>query len=287
MSDRPNLSVIILTYNEERNIERCLKSVADLAEDIFIVDSYSSDATLEIARTFTSHIYQHPFETQAEQFNWALENLPLKTEWLMRLDADEMVTPGLSGELVERLGRVESDVTGFYVKRRVYFMDRWMRHGGVYPTWLLRIWRNSKARVEDRFLNEHVILREGKSARLKNDIVDWNQKDLAFWTDKHNGFSTRGAKEIIATRDGTIKNLDSIVPSLLGSQEKRKRWLNKNLYLRLPLFLRSLVYFLYRYIIRLGFLDGREGLMYHVLQGFWYHFLIDAKVFEYCAKERK
>lgn len=273
------ISVIILTYNEEKNIGDCLKSVHAWAEDIFIVDSFSTDGTLDIARKYTKKIYQHPFETQAKQFNWALENLPLKSDWVFRLDADERVTQELDQELHQVLSKISSDITGFYIKRRVYFMGRWIKHGGYYPIWLLRIWRQYKAKVEERFMDEHVVLFEGKARRLNNDIEEKNKNDLHWWIGKHNNYATREAKDMLNIEQRTYVG-DNVNPTLFGSQEKRKRWLKENLYSRAPLFLRSFLYFICRYIFRLGFLDGKTGLIFHFLQGFWYRFLVDAKIYE-------
>ena len=278
---KPPISVIILTYNEEKNIQACLESIHDFVEEIFIVDSSSTDKTLEIAKHYTKNIYQHPFETQGKKFNWALDNLPISTDWIMRLDADERVSGELREELYHRLSNLPPQITGLYVKRKVYFMDRFIKHGGYYPIWLLRLWRKDKGRCEELQLTDHIILSEGKTAHLKNDIIDWNKKGLSFWVDKHNGFATRYANELISTQDGSIKELTSINSSLFGSQEKRTRWLRQNFYIRLPLFARCLFYFIYRFFLRFGFLDGKEGLIFHFLQGFWYHFLADAKIYEY------
>ena len=280
------ISVIILTYNEEKNIEACLKSVSDFAQDIFIIDSFSTDKTLEIARGYTNNIIQHSFETQAKQFNWALDNVEINTDWVMRLDADERVSEELAKELNDKLHNFSKDITGLYIKRRVYFMDHFIRHGGYYPTWLLRIWRTGKARSEEQILNEHIILLEGKTANLKHDIIDWNKKGLGFWIDKHNSFAERFAKEIIAIKDGSIKDVTLIDASIFGTQEERKRWLKQNLYVHLPMFVRCLLYFVYRYFLRLGFLDGLQGLIFHFLHGFWYLFLVDAKIYELELEKR-
>lgn len=281
ISSKATISLIVIAYNEEKNIENCLKSVSGLADEIFVVDSYSSDRTLEIVRKHTDKVYQYPFETQAKQFNWALKNLPISSEWIIRLDADERITPELKAEILSILPNIPSEITGFYIKRRLYFMGRWIKFGGYYPTWILRIWQKGKGYFEEQLLNEHLFLLEGKAMQLKHDIIDWNQKGLSFWIDKHNEFSNRYAQEIMAIQDGLIDETAAIIPSLFASQAQRKRWLKQNLYVHLPLFIRSFLYFFYRYFIRLGFLDGKEGLVFHFLQGFWYHFLADAKIYEY------
>jgi len=279
------ISVIILTYNEEKNIEACLKSVHGWVEEIFIVDSYSNDHTLEISRIFTDKIFQHPFENYAKQFNWALENLPINTEWVMRIDADEKVMPALRDELVDKLHTLDNDITGLYVKRRVYFMGRWIKHGGYYPTWLLRIWRKNKAYCEERWMDEHMKVIEGKVSFLESDIIDENRKDLHWWIGKHNSYATREAIDIFNLKYGFL-DYDTIPSKLLGTQEQRKRWIKEKIYANMPLFVRPFLYFVYRYIIKLGFLDGGEGLIWHVLQGFWYRFLVDAKIYEIQKRAR-
>jgi glycosyltransferase involved in cell wall biosynthesis len=281
---RAPLSLIVLTYNEEIHIEHCLNSVRDWIGEIIIVDSFSTDRTLEICRKYTDRIYQHPFENQAKQFNWALDNVPITYDWVMRLDADEMVTPELGQEITEVLRKWEAgtlgrDVTGMYIKRRVYFMGRWMKHGDYYPMWFLRIFRKGKGRYEE-ITEEHVVLSEGRAIRLKHDFIDYNRKGITFWVDKHNHWSIGEMLDMMAMMgeghlpDGTVR------PSLLGSQEQRRRWLKRNVYARAPLFARAFLYFLYRYFFRLGFLDGKEGLIFHFLQGCWYRFLVDAKIYE-------
>lgn len=272
-----SIAVIILTYNEEENIEDCLKSVHDWVEEIFIVDSYSTDRTLEIARRYTEKIYQHQFETQAKQFNWALENLPIKSKWILRLDADERVTPELREELIEKLEKLPEDISGLYLKRRVYFMGRWIKHGGYYPTWLLRIWKRGKAKVEAIEMDEHVVLFEGKTMFLQNDIKEENKKDLTWWIGKHNNYASREARQIL---EGRRSPKGKIIPNFFGSQERRKRWLKEKIYLKLPLFIRAFLYFTYRYFFKFGFLDSKEGLIFHFLQGLWYRFLVDAKIYE-------
>src|SRR3989344_1884958 len=188
---RNSVAVVILAYNEELNIEKCLKSVAGWADEIFIVDSYSTDKTLEIAQKYGAKIVQHPFKNQAQQFNWALGNLEIKNEWILRLDSDEYLTKELRAEITEKLKNTPHDVSGFYMKRRVYFMGRWIKHGGYYPTWILRLFRKGKARSEKREMDEHIILLEGKAGKLRNDFIDDNIKGLSDWTEKINDYTSR------------------------------------------------------------------------------------------------
>ena len=204
--------------------------------------------------------------------------MPIKTNWIMRLDADEYLTEELKQELLEKLEKLPEDITGLYVKRRVYFMERWIKHGGYYPIWLLRIWRKGKGYCEPRWMDEHIKITEGKVAFLENDIVDHNLKTLHWWINKHNSYATREAIDLLNYKYGFMK-FDEIKPKLFGTQEQRKRWL-KLRYAKLPLFFRPFLYFFYRYFFKLGFLDGKEGLIWHFLQGFWYRFLVDAKIYE-------
>ncbi|MBI5305994.1 glycosyltransferase family 2 protein [Candidatus Wolfebacteria bacterium] len=277
-----SISVIILTYNEEIHIERLIKSIADWAGEIFIVDSFSTDKTLEIAKKYNCKIFQHKFENQAQQFNWALDNLEIKNEWILRLDADEYLTNELKDEITEKLKNISSDISGFYIKRRVYFMGRWVKHGSYYPTWILRLFRKNKARSEQREIDEHIILLEGKSGKLKNDFIDDNKKGLMDWITKHNNYSTREASAKMNYESGMMNN-----EGKLSGQTARKRWLKNNFYYKMPMFFRACWYFCYRYFFRLGFLDGKEGLIFHFLHAFWYRFLVDSKIYELKMKSTK
>jgi glycosyltransferase involved in cell wall biosynthesis len=275
-----DVSVIILTFNEEIHLERCIKSVKTFAKNIFVVDSFSTDSTVELAKSFGAHVYQNAWTNHAIQVNWALENLPIETKWLFRLDADEFVTPDLSMEICGKMSRLPESVTGVYLTRRVFFMGRWIRHGCYYPISFLRIWRHGHGKCEERWMDEHIKLTDGGTVKFECDFVDDNKRSLGWWTEKHNGYATREAIETLNLQYNLFA-ADTVEPNLFGSQEQRKRWL-KNIYVNFPLFLRPFIYFSYRYFLKLGFLDGKEGLICHFLQGFWYRFLVDAKIYEIC-----
>jgi glycosyltransferase involved in cell wall biosynthesis len=272
--DRPSLSVIILTQDEEENLPLALASLRGLRAEVFVVDSGSTDRTREIARAAACRVVEHPLESQAQQLNWALDHLPIATPWVMRLDADERLTPELAQELANRLPGLTEDATGLLVKRRVYFWGRWIRHGGYYPTWLLRIWRNGRARCEQRWMDEHMVVDGGRSLRLDHDIIDENHKGLTFWTDKHNRYADREVRDLLALQERSRTAIK------LDGQPGSRRWLKEHLYGRTPLLWRAGAYWFFRYVLRLGFLDGRPGLVFHFLQGFWYRFLVDAKLLE-------
>ncbi|MBU1041672.1 MAG: glycosyltransferase family 2 protein [Proteobacteria bacterium] len=273
MNQQPLLSVVILTHNEAANLPVCLKSLAGLGAAIFVVDSGSTDDTVEIARQAGCAVLEHPFENYARQLNWALDSLPLDTPFVMRLDADESLTPELAQELATRLPTLPDQIGGLMLKRRVYFWGRFIRHGGYYPTWLLRIWRRGQARCEERWMDEHMVLVSGELGRLQHDIIDENHKGLSFWTDKHNRYADREVLDMLALARPGAEDIPA-------GQAGRRRWAKVNLYAKSPPFLRALLYFLYRYVARLGFLDGVPGLVFHFLQGFWYRFLVDAKLYE-------
>lgn len=273
-----SISVIILTQNEEKHIERCLKSLLLFTDKIFIVDSGSTDRTIEIAESLGSKVIHNQWITYATQFNVGIAKNPFQTKWLMRMDADEYVTPELAQEINDTINSFSDDVSGLYIKRRVFFMNQWIRRGGYYPIWLLRIWKNGQGICEELWMDEHIKLSGGKTVQLKNDIVDHNLNNLTWWIQKHNNYAIREVIDLLDIKYNFAKT-ERVEPVLFGTQEQRKRYL-KIKYASLPLFTRPVIYFLFRYILKLGFLDGKKGLIWHFLQGLWYRFLVDAKLFE-------
>lgn len=268
------LSVIILTYNEESNLPNCLVSLNGLNADIYVIDSGSTDKTVAIANAFGAKVVEHSFESQSQQLNWALENLSITTPWCLRLDADEYLLPELRNELLDVLSVTKSNVGGFLIKRRVYFNNKWIRFGGYYPTWLFRLWRTGKAYCENKWMDEHMIASEGHIEKLKNDFCDNNHKGMKFWIQKHDQYAEREVLDILSAQMH-----DEHDNGLLG-QAKRKRWLKNNVYFRSPMFIRAFFYWVYRYFLRGGFLDGTSGLIFHFYQAFWYRFLVDVKLYK-------
>ena len=275
MSD---LSVIILTHNESRHIARCISSLLQVTDKIFIVDSFSTDNTVAIAQDLGAIVVQNPWVSYSFQFNHGIKHNPFNTKWLMRMDADEYLTPDLAAELNHKLHQTPEDVSGLYVKRRVMFMDKWIRRGGYYPIWLLRIWRNGHGVCEELWMDEHIKLSTGTTAQLDHDIVDHNLNNLTWWTQKHNNYAIREVIDLLNIKYN-FESKETVTPSFWGSQEQRTRFL-KIKYASLPLFTRPFIYFTYRYFFKFGFLDGKKGLIWHFLQGFWYRFLVDAKIYE-------
>lgn len=266
------LTVVVLTLNETCHLPRLIRSFEKLPCRFIVVDSGSTDGTPELALSMGADVVSHPFENHAAQFNWALDHVTIDSTWTMRMDADEYLTPELATELAQILSSTPPNIGGFEIRRRIFFWGRWIRHGGYYPTWLLRIWRTGTGRLEDRFMDEHVVLTDGGICFLKNDFVDENLKGLGFWTVKHNGYADREVSDLLGSQTAV---------SGLSGQEAWRRRMKLLVYNQLPLFLRAFLFWLYRYWIRLGFLDGYPGLVFSFLQCFWYRFLIDAKLFEH------
>lgn len=274
------LSVVILTRNEEMHIGRAIESVAPIANQIVVVDSYSTDRTVEIARQLGATVLQHPFENYARQFQWALDNGGLTEPWVMRLDADEIIDPPLREELKNKLPQLGSDVVGVNLKRRHMFMDKWIRFGGRYPLILLRIWRRGCGRIENRWMDEHMVVSGGDVVTFDNYFTDKNEKDITFFTEKHNGYATREALDVLIARLGLTALDREVTVSTTSIQAAIKRILKEGIYNRLPFTVTVPLYFAWRYVVLLGFLDGQRGLIYHFLQAFWYRFLVGSKVVE-------
>jgi glycosyltransferase involved in cell wall biosynthesis len=273
---RPGVSVVILTYNEEANLPRALDSVAGWADRIFVLDSLSSDRTVEIARSRGCHVSEHAFVDFGSQRNHALEELPIETEWVFFLDADEWLTPEFKDEISRLIASAPKE-NGFFVKRRLIWMGRWIKRG-YYPTWILRLFRHGKARCESRGVNEHLVV-EGGVGRLRSDFIHQDLKPIAHWTAKHSAYAAREAAEFFReAQSGAIE------AKLLGSQAERTRWLRLHAWNRLPALVRPFLYFVYRLVLRGGFLDGREAFAYHFLHALWYPMLIDIYFLEMQSK---
>lgn len=272
-----NLSVIILTFNESKHIERCIKNVNQIAEEIFIVDSFSTDNTTVLAQELGAKVFQNEWlHNHATQFNWALENLPIQTEWVLRLDADEYLLHELIIEIQDKLGSLSNDVTGVVFKRRHIFLDKWIKKG-TYPVKLVRLFRNKKAICEQRWMDEHIVLLEGRTIEFDHDFVDHNLNNLSWWSQKHVGYAIREAVDLL---DLELDLLGKKADHRGLSDQALKKRMRKLKYAKQPLFLRSFIYFLYRYIIKGGFFEGKEGFLWHFLQGWWYRTLVDVKVWE-------
>jgi glycosyltransferase involved in cell wall biosynthesis len=275
-----DITVVILTHNEEIHIERCIHSLKTIASKIFIVDSFSADNTVEIAKSLGAEVKQRKWKNYADQFQWGLDNCGADSEWVMRIDADEYLESDLLKELPQALSDVKDEITGFYIRRKVFFYGKWIRHGGFYPHTLLRIWRNGQGRIEQRWMDEHIVLSTGsKTAMLKGHLVDNNLKGITFWISKHNTYASREMVDLLNNKYNLLERDESLKEND-DSQAKWKRILKDDIYSKLPIGIRSTLYFIYRYFIRLGFLDGSKGFLWHFMQGYWYRMLVDVKIME-------
>ena len=269
-----DVTAIILTKNEEINLPDCLRSISGFARRVVVVDSGSSDKTVEIAHSMGADVYFHKFENYARQFNWAIDNANIATQWTLRLDADERLTPLLCDELMELTEKHASDdINGVTMEAWLYFMGREIKHG-CHNKRKLMLFKTGTGRIEDRKMDEHTILSSGHSISVKNRFIHYDFKDLTHWINKMNWYATREMQDYFEFEEGKSANLDG--DSIIVAIRKKKY----GLYYRVPMFLRNELLFLYNYIFRLGFLDGREGYVYHYMYHKWYRMLVDAKILE-------
>jgi glycosyltransferase involved in cell wall biosynthesis len=272
---RTPISVVILTLDEELNLPPCLTSVRDVATDVFVVDAGSTDSTRRIAEEFGAQVVEHRFETHTAQWRWALDHLPIRTEWVLALDADQRLTPELASELQNLSAAGVSGISGLYVKRQQWFRHRWIKHGGYYPKYLLKLFRRSDVLMDSTDLVDHHFYVSGAVRKLRNDLIEANRKedDISFWIAKHNRYATMLAQEELRRR-GTRT---AIEPAWLGSPDQQVLAL-KGIWRTMPLYVRPFIYFFYRYFLRFGFLDGKQGAIFHFLQAFWFRLLVDINI---------
>ena len=263
-----DIAVIILSKNEKLHIKRCLEKLAPLeARQIFVVDCFSTDGSDKIAADMGATVVQHEWPgLYAPQLNWALENLPIKSEWVMRLDADEYFLPEAIEELKAKLPTLPNDVTGVISKRRHYIFGGWAKHG-TYPVKLLRVFRRGKAFCEERYMDEHMQLTEGRAVEFEYDFVDHNLNTFAWWQEKHRGYAKREAMDAISL----FNNPERLKNPSATDRKKIK-------YYRWPPYIRAFAYFFLRYVVKRGFLDGRAGWRWHFWQGLWYRWMVDREI---------
>ena len=270
-----NLTVIIISFNEAFHMPTVLKNVVGWAKYVVLLDSGSTDKTIEIAKSFGVEVFHRDFDNYSRQRNYAFQELPIQTEWILFLDADEYLTTELKNEISKELQDPKFD--GYFLKRRFYFMGQWIKWGGSYPVWLLRLFKKSKG-VYNRDVNEHLSLK-GSTSKLKYDFVDDNRKPLKHWLQKHVNYAYREAIIYLENKD----NIMAI--NFWESQANKKLWIRQYVWNNMPLFVRPFIFFLYVYFFRLGFMNGFKGLLYHFLHGFIYIMLIDLIAFDLKRKK--
>ena len=259
------LSVIILTYNESIHIQRAIENVKDCCAEVIVLDSYSADDTVKIAEEFGAKVFQRKFDNYAAQRNYAITELPIANEWILFLDADEYLSEELKKEIATELKSPKAD--GYYIKRRFYFMGKWIKWGGYYPTYLLRLFKKEKGLFQ-REINEHLFL-NGISKKLQFDFCDDNKKSFTEWWLKHLKYAEREAFDLY-NENKLSKDI-----KFWGSQAERTSWIRYKIWNKIPLLIRPFIYFFYRYFLRLGFLDGRTGFIFHFMHGLVYYLMID------------
>lgn len=269
-----DITAIILTKNEEVNIVDCIRSISGIVKRIVVVDSYSKDKTVELARREGAEVYQHLFENYAKQYKYAIKKAIVRTVWTLRIDADERLTEESAAEL-KRLceENMSSNVSGIVLRFKKNFLGKNLYHGGVYPWRKMNCYKTKAGNIEDRFMDEHIVLSFGKIIEMKSDSLHYDFKTLEYFISKHNWYSSRETVDYFerVEKKDNLKTVDL------------KTYLKMNVYYKLPLGLRAHIYYLYRYYLRFGFLDGKEGKIYAFLQAYWYRYLVDAKIYE-CQK---
>lgn len=274
------LAAVILTKNEAKHIVRCLESLKGVIDDVVIVDCFSTDNTKELAESMGARVILHPWKNYATQLNYGIHECGISANWIWRIDADEFLEGGLGEAVKEYIQTAPEDVNGIYVRKRIDFMGHPLLHGGWYPSYHLKVWRRGHGECENRWMDEHIKLSDGSAITIdRGNQVDANLNDLTWWTEKHNGYATREMADMLMMEYGLDATAAEVVPKYFGTEEQRKRWL-KIKYIHFPLFLRPFINFFLRYVLRAGFLDGKEGFLWHILQGFWYRMLVDAKIYE-------
>lgn len=267
-NSKTQITAVILTYNEEIHIARAITNLKGWTHDIFILDSFSSDRTVEICNSLGVRVYQRAFDNYKNQRLYAINELPISTSWMLFLDADEYLLP----ELIEEIQSLDLASTGgpvaYSLRRRFYFLNTWIKHGGYYPTYLVRLFQKDLVTI-DREINEHIIV-NGEVKVLKHDFIDHNLKPLKFWFQKHVDYAYREALHLGATQSANMH------PRLFGPQNETKLWIRLHVWQNLPPFLRPFLYFCYRVVCRMGFLDGGKGLFFHFIHCIWFLILIDA-----------
>ncbi|MGH4140381.1 glycosyltransferase family 2 protein [Clostridium sp.] len=270
-----DITAIILTKNESRNIVECLLSIRDFVDRAVVIDCGSTDNTVELAKKYGADVYFHEFEYYAKQFNWALDNTDIKIKWVIRIDADERFPEKLCKEISINMALHDNDdVNGFTIEAWYYFMGKCLKHGGSKKRKMM-VFKHGIGRIEDRKRDAHSILSSGRAIALKEKFLHYDFKDLDNFVSKYNWYATREMQDFIAYENG---KLEQVIDDKDIYKQRKKKY---GIYYKTPMFLRAWMLFIYNYIFRGGFLDGRQGYIYHVLSSFWYRYLVDAKIYEH------
>ena len=274
------LTVLFTTRNEEVNIERSLRSVHGFADQVFVIDSESEDRTVEIARLYADEVLNLPYEHGRIIpwiFQWGLEHLPIRNEWILILEADQALTPELRAEMAALLARSDLREDGFYIRRRQIFRGKPIRFGGYGSKRLLKLFRKGRGELDPVEQDTRVYVR-GPVGKLRAPLEEDNRKEdaILFYLQKHLRYAEAFACEEVERRRGLPWR---IAPRLFGTPDERVLWLKTRWY-RMPLYVRPVLYFIYRYFFLLGILDGKNGFVFHFLQAFWFRLIVDVRLEE-------
>ena len=269
-----DITAIILTKNEEINIEECIDSIKNVVKRVIVIDSFSSDNTVELAKKAGAEVYQHCFENYSKQYTYGVEVSKIETVWVLRIDADERLTKEAASELKKICNEnMLTDVNGIVLRFKKNFLGKDLYHGGVYPWRKMNCYKTQYGSIEMRAMDEHIILAEGRSIEMKNDCLHLEFKNLEYFVRKHNWYSSRE----------TVDYFENIEQEKKREEVDVKTWMKMNIYYKMPMGIRVWIYYIWRYYILGGFLDGKEGKIYAFLQAYWYRYLVDAKIYE-CKK---
>ncbi len=270
-----DLSVIILAGNEEIHMKRCLDRITPYAKEVFVIDCYSTDRTVDIAQGYENvTILQNKWVNSATQFNWALQNAPIKTEWVLKLDADEYLEPALIERMQKELPMISDDISAISIRLKHMFLGKFLK-GGTGKKYMTRIFRKGRAVSENRQMDEHMELTFGKLIVWEDAFYDDNLNNLKWWTNKHNGYAIREAADLLDIEYNLTNNEKNGLEGQAASQRSMK-----HRYVKMPLFWRAFIYFFIRYFLKGGMFEGKEGFLWCFLQGWWYRTLVDALIFE-------
>ena len=274
------VTILLTTRNEEANLERTLASVAGWVDQIFVIDSESSDATVAIARRYAEVVtlpYEHG-RIIPWIFQWGLDHLPIRNEWILILEADQAVTPELKGSLEALFSLPVIPADGYYLRRKQIFRGKWIRFGGYGGKHLLKLFRRTHGELDPVEQDTRVYVK-GKVAKLYGALEEWNAKEeeILFYLGKHLRYAEAFAQEEAKRRRERLAFKTK--GRFFGTPDERVLWLKERWY-RLPLFVRPFLYFIYRYVFLLGFLDGKRGFIFHFLQAFWFRLVVDVRLEE-------
>lgn len=282
-----SFSFIILTYNEEIHFPRLLDSIKGLGTPLYILDSGSTDKTVSIAEKFGATVLYNAFENHPRQWNVALNNFDISTPWVICLDADQVVSSELFMRLKNFDDRAYAGVDGIYFNRKNFFKGRWIKHGGYFPKYLLKMFRFGKGHSDLNENMDHRFVVNGKCMVWPDGYIseeNLKENNILFWIEKHNRYSSLVAQEEFERR--SKYRLQTIKPDFFGTPDQRTAFY-KSLWWRMPLFLRPFLYFTYRYFFQLGFLDGKQGFIFHFLQAFWFRLVVDIKLDELIQESKQ